>query len=60
MLFRSFLLVGQGRSSAEIASALHISAPTVQTHVSNLITKNGLTSRRELVALAARQAQVAS
>jgi len=53
-----FLLIGQGQSSAEIASALHISAPTVQTHVSNLITKNGLTSRRELVALAARQAQV--
>jgi len=51
-----FLLIGQGRSSAEIASALHISPRTVQTHVSSLVTKNGLGSRRELVALAARQA----
>jgi len=51
-----FLLIGQGRSSAEIASALVISPRTVQTHVSNLVTKTGLTSRLELVALAARQA----
>jgi DNA-binding CsgD family transcriptional regulator/energy-coupling factor transporter ATP-binding protein EcfA2 len=51
-----FLLIGQGRSSTEIASALHISPRTVQTHVSNLVTKNGVGSRRELVALAARQA----
>jgi DNA-binding CsgD family transcriptional regulator/energy-coupling factor transporter ATP-binding protein EcfA2 len=51
-----FLLIGQGRSSAEIASALHISPRTVQTHVSSLVAKNGVGSRRELVALAARQA----
>jgi DNA-binding CsgD family transcriptional regulator len=51
-----FLLIGQGRSSTEIASALHISPRTVQTHVSSLVAKNGVSSRRELVALAARQA----
>src|SRR6266568_3374024 len=51
-----FLLIGQGSSSAEIASALVISPRTVQTHVSNLVSKTGLRSRRELVALAARQA----
>jgi DNA-binding CsgD family transcriptional regulator/energy-coupling factor transporter ATP-binding protein EcfA2 len=51
-----FLLIGQGRSSGEIASALHISPRTVQTHVSSLVAKNGLGSRRELVALAAREA----
>jgi DNA-binding CsgD family transcriptional regulator len=50
-----FLLIGQGRSSAEIASSLVISPRTVQTHVSNLVSKTGLRSRRELVALAARQ-----
>ena len=51
-----FLLIGQGRSSTEIASALQISPRTVQTHVSSLVGKNGVGSRRELVALAARQA----
>jgi DNA-binding CsgD family transcriptional regulator len=50
-----FLLIGQGRSTAEIASALLISPRTVQTHVSSLVLKTGLGGRRELIALAARQ-----
>ena len=49
-----FVLIGQGCSNAEIASRLVISPKTVESHVTSIITKAGLTCRRELVAFAAR------
>ncbi len=49
-----FLLVARGKSNAEIAASLYISPKTVDTHVASLIAKTGKTSRRELVAHAAR------
>ena len=52
-----FLLVGQGRSTAEIAERLFISPKTVETHVASLVAKTGQAGRRELVALAARSAR---
>lgn len=51
-----FLLVGQGRSTAEIAERLFISPKTVETHIASLVAKTGQASRRELVALAAGSA----
>jgi len=49
-----FVLVGRGRSTSQIASALFISPKTVETHIASLVAKTGRTGRRELVALAAR------
>lgn len=43
-------LVAQGRSNAEIAAALFISAKTVSVHVSNIMAKVGASSRTEAVA----------
>src|SRR5690349_10604447 len=51
-----FVLIGQGCSNAEIAARLFISPKTVESHITSIITKTGLTSRRELVAFAARPA----
>ena len=51
-----FVMVGQGRSNAEIAARLVISSKTVETHVASLAAKAGLAGRRELVAYAARAA----
>ncbi|MYT21275.1 hypothetical protein GTW69_13400, partial [Streptomyces sp. SID7760] len=39
------LLVAQGRSNPEIASALFLSARTVQTHVSHILAKLQVRSR---------------
>jgi DNA-binding CsgD family transcriptional regulator len=52
-----FLLVGQGRSTTEIAERLYISPKTVETHIASLVAKTGQAGRRELVALAARSAR---
>jgi DNA-binding NarL/FixJ family response regulator len=42
------LLIAQGKSSREIAEALAISQRTVETHVSNMYTKLGFSSRAQL------------
>jgi DNA-binding CsgD family transcriptional regulator len=49
-----FRLVAQGLPNSEIARRLFISPKTVETHVASLVSKTGQTSRRELVAHAAR------
>jgi DNA-binding CsgD family transcriptional regulator len=51
-----FVLIGQGCSNAEIGSRLAISTKTVESHVTSIIMKAGLSGRRELVAFAARPA----
>ncbi|HKR71023.1 MAG TPA: AAA family ATPase [Streptosporangiaceae bacterium] len=51
-----FVLIGQGCSNAEIGSRLVISTKTVESHVTSIIMKAGLSCRRELVAFAARPA----
>ncbi|MEY2398116.1 MAG: hypothetical protein QOJ00_1290 [Actinomycetota bacterium] len=44
--------LGQRRTNAQIAQALHISVRTVESHVSSLLRKLGATDRRQLAALA--------
>lgn len=44
--------VGRGSSNAEIASALHLSVPTVKTHVSAILTKLDLNNRVQIALLA--------
>jgi DNA-binding NarL/FixJ family response regulator len=39
------LAVAEGRTSAEIAAACHMSLPTVKAHVSHILTKLGLNNR---------------
>jgi predicted ATPase/DNA-binding CsgD family transcriptional regulator len=44
--------IGRHLSNAQIASRLHISVRTVESHVSSLLRKFGVTDRRELAELA--------
>ena len=44
--------VGQGRSNAEIGAVLFLSAPTVKTHVSSILTKLDLDNRVQIALLA--------
>ncbi|GIG64468.1 response regulator [Phytomonospora endophytica] len=44
--------VGLGRSNAEIGRALHLSVPTVKTHVSAILTKLDLNNRVQIALLA--------
>lgn len=50
-----FSLVGQGKTNAEIAAELFISAKTASVHVSNILRKLGVKSRIQAAALAHRQ-----
>jgi DNA-binding NarL/FixJ family response regulator len=45
-------LVAQGLSNAELADALHLSLPTVKTHVSRILAKVGARDRTQLVVMA--------
>jgi DNA-binding NarL/FixJ family response regulator len=46
------MLVSRGRSNAEIAEELHMSAATAKTHVSRILTKLGARDRAQLVVIA--------
>jgi non-specific serine/threonine protein kinase len=48
-------LLVEGRSNAEISERLYISHRTAQTHVANILSKLGVSSRGAAVALAVRQ-----
>jgi DNA-binding NarL/FixJ family response regulator len=43
--------VGQGRSNAEIGAVLHLSLPTIKTHVSGILTKLALNNRVQIALL---------
>lgn len=46
------VLVARGRTNAEIADELHMSAATAKTHVSRILTKLGARDRSQLVVIA--------
>ncbi len=45
-------LVAQGLSNVEIGASLHVSLPTVKTHVSRILSKLGARDRTQLVVIA--------
>lgn len=48
------ILLGEGRSNAEIAAALHLAEPTVKTHLSRVMTKWGVRDRVQVLIRAAQ------
>ena len=42
-------LIGQGKTNSEIAAELVLSKRTVETHVSNILSKLGLTGRGQIM-----------
>jgi DNA-binding NarL/FixJ family response regulator len=54
------VLVAQGKSNRDIANTLVISERTARTHVSNVLTKLGLTSRTQAALWAVREGLVPS
>jgi DNA-binding NarL/FixJ family response regulator len=48
-------LVGLGMTSPQIARQLYLSPRTVQTHISHIFRKLGLSSRVELATMVSRQ-----
>jgi DNA-binding NarL/FixJ family response regulator len=44
--------IGRGQSNAEISANLHLSIPTVKTHVSAILTKLALNNRVQIALLA--------
>lgn len=50
-------LVAQGRSNREIAEALIVGERTIETHVSSILAKLGLSSRRQIAAWVAERGQ---
>ncbi len=53
-------LVARGLSNAELTEALHVSLPTVKTHVSRILTKLGARDRTQLVVLAYESGLIAT
>lgn len=51
------LLLREGRTNAQIALALQIGVETVRSHARHIYRKLGITSRRDLIALAAPSAE---
>ena len=45
-------LLARGLSNTELAETLHVSLPTVKTHVSRILTKLGARDRTQLVVFA--------
>ena len=52
--FEVFQLIGQGKSTKEIAAGLHLSAKTVEVHRINIKQKLNLKSAPELIRYAVR------
>jgi Bacterial regulatory proteins, luxR family len=49
---RVLILTTFGLSNTELAATLHVSMPTVKTHVSRMLTKLGARDRTQLVVFA--------
>ncbi|NEC50644.1 response regulator transcription factor, partial [Actinospica acidiphila] len=52
------LAVAEGRTNAEIAAGLHMSVPTVKSHVSHILTKLELNNRVQVALLVYRAGSV--